>query len=92
MHAADDAPDGVVYDAADRLRHELKTPLTTIYARAHLLGRTVRRSSALSEEERATMLGGLAAIEDAVRTMSAEIDKIGRPSPDGHAVPPEGER
>jgi signal transduction histidine kinase len=76
MHAADDVPDGVVYDAADRLRHELKTPLTTIYARAHLLSRTIRRTSALSEEERATMLEGFAAIEDAVRTMVAVVDSI----------------
>jgi hypothetical protein len=33
MPAADDTPEGPVYDAADQLQHDLKTPLTTIYAR-----------------------------------------------------------
>ena len=77
MDAADDAPDGFVYTAADHLRHDLKSPLTTIYARAHLLGRTIRRAPALSDDERARMLEGVAAIEDAVRTMVAVVDSIG---------------
>ncbi len=34
MPAADDTPDGFVYDAADQLRHDLQTPLTTIHGRA----------------------------------------------------------
>ena len=58
MPAADDAPDGFVYDAADQLRHDLNSPLTTISARAQLLARDVRRSPSLAEEERAKMLAG----------------------------------
>ena len=30
MPAADASPDGIVYDPLDQLRHDLKTPLTTI--------------------------------------------------------------
>ena len=77
MSPVDDSPDGHVYDAADQLRHDLKTPLTTIYARAYLLGRAIRRASALSEEEQATMLAGITAIEVAVRTMVAAVDRLG---------------
>ena len=77
MPAADDASDGFVYDAADQLRHDLKTPLTTIYARAYLLGRAIRRAPSLADEERMTMLAGIATIETAVRTMSAVIDAMG---------------
>ena len=36
MLTADDAPNRFVYDAADRFRHDLKMPLTTIYARAYI--------------------------------------------------------
>jgi len=77
MRAADDAPDGFAYDAVDQLRHDLKTPLTTIYARAHLLGRAIRRASGLSEAEQAQMLEGVTAIEVAVQTMVAVVDGIG---------------
>jgi K+-sensing histidine kinase KdpD len=76
MPAEDDSPDGFVYDATDQLRHDLKTPLTTIYARAYLLGRAIRHASALSEEERATMLAGVAAVEGAVRAMVITIDAM----------------
>jgi signal transduction histidine kinase len=82
MPAADKAPDGFVYNAVDQLRHDLKTPLTTIYARAYLLGRAIRRSPSLSDEERGTMLERVAAIETAVRDMSALIDAISLPSRD----------
>jgi signal transduction histidine kinase len=74
MCAADDSPDGFVYDALDQLRHDLKTPLTTIYAHAYLLARRVRRSSSLSDGERGTMLEGVATIEEAVRAMVITID------------------
>ena len=74
MSAADDAPDGFAYDALDQLRHDLKTPLTLIAVRAHLLARRVRRSSSLSNGERGTMLEGVAAIEEAVRAMVITID------------------
>jgi signal transduction histidine kinase len=77
MHAADDSPDRFVYDAADQLRHDLLSPLTTISARAQFLERTIRRSPALADEERVTMLVGITAIEIAVQTMCAVIDGIG---------------
>ena len=92
MPAADKAPDGFAYDAFDQLRHDLKTPLTTIYARAYLLGRAIRRSPSLSDEERGTMLERVAAIETAVRTMTALVDAIGLPSGDGPGDSVEGRR
>jgi signal transduction histidine kinase len=72
-----DGPDEFVYDAADQLRHDLKTPLTAIYARAYLLARAIRRAPSLADEERMTMLAGITAIETAVRTMTACIDAMG---------------
>jgi signal transduction histidine kinase len=77
MPAADDAPDGLRYGPLDQLRHDLKTPLTAIYARAQLLARSIRRSPSVTDEERKTMLAGITAIETAVRTMSALIDAMG---------------
>ena len=74
MPAADASPDGIVYDPLDHLRHDLKTPLTTISGRANLLVRSVRRSSSLSDEERARMLDGVASIEAMVLVMVALID------------------
>ena len=78
MTAADDSPDGIVYEPADQLRHDLKTPLTTIAGRAYLLARSIRCSPSLSEEERATMLAGVVTIEAAVRAMIPVIDAMGR--------------
>ena len=77
MHAADDSPDRFVYDAADQLRHDLLSPLTTISARNQLLARDIRRASSLHEEERTQMLASLAAIETAVQTLCAVIDAMG---------------
>ena len=73
MCAADDSPDGVVYDAADQLRHDLLSPLTTISARTQLLARDIRRSPSLTENERVKMLASLTAIETAVQTLCAVI-------------------
>jgi signal transduction histidine kinase len=78
MHAADDSPNGFVYDAADQLRHDLKTPLTTIHARAQLLERAIRRSPTLADEERVQMLAEIAMIETAVHQMIPVIDAVGR--------------
>ena len=78
MNAADDSPNGFVYDAADQRRHDLKTPLTTIHARAQLLEYTIRRSPALADEERVPMLAGIAMIEAAVHHMNPVIDAVGR--------------
>ena len=85
MLPAPDTPHGFVDDAFDQLRHDLKSPLTTIYARAHLLGRAIRRSSSLTDEERAKMLDGVVAIESAVREMVTVVDGIKPPSSDGSA-------
>ncbi len=76
MPAADDAPDGFVYDAADQLRHDLLSPLTTISARAYLLARDIRRSPSLHEEERTRMLMGVSVIETAVQTLCAVVDAM----------------
>jgi signal transduction histidine kinase len=92
MHAADDSPDRVVYDAADQLRHDLLSPLTTISARAQFLERTIRRSPALADEERVKMLVGITAIETAVESLCAVIDAMNLPSRDGQAAPADGER
>ena len=85
MPAADDAPDGLPHDPHDQLRHDLKTPLTTIYARAHLLGRAIRCAPSLADEERARMLVGVTAIEAAVRTMVALVDSMGEAGDDGRS-------
>ncbi len=77
MHAADDSPDRFVYDAADQLRHDLLSPLTTLTARSQLLARAIRRSPTLTDEERVKMLVGITAIETAVQTLCAVIDAIG---------------
>ena len=74
MDAADDSPDEVDDDAVDQLRHDLKTPLTTISGRAYLLACSVRRSPSLSDEEGARMLASIVAIEEAVRAMLITID------------------
>ena len=77
MPAADDAPDGFVYNAVDQLRHDLRSPLTTISARAQLLERSIRRSPSLTDEERVKMVEGLMAITGAVRAMVTRIDAVG---------------
>ncbi len=83
MDDADDPPDGVADDAVGHLRHDLKTPLTTIYAHAYLLARRARRSSSLSDEERGRMLDGVAAIEEAVWEMVIMIDGMAGSGGDG---------
>ena len=87
MPAADASPDGIVYDPLDRLRHDLKTPLTTISGHAYLLARSVRRASSLSDEERTRMLDGVDTIEAMVPGMVALIDAMGREGVDGGADP-----
>ena len=63
-------------DPLDQLRHDLRSPLTTIRGRAYLLARAVRRAPSLTEEERTRMLAGVAAIEAAVAAMVIVIDGI----------------
>jgi hypothetical protein len=70
------------YGPGDQLRHDLKSALTTIHARAQLLGRAVRRAPSLADGERERMLAGVAEIEAAVREMVARIDVIARETGD----------
>jgi signal transduction histidine kinase len=88
MHAEDDIDAGRPLDPRDQLRHDLRSPLTTIRGRAYLLARAVRRAPSLTDEERTRMLAGVAAIEAAVVAMVAVIEGIDgdRPSPGSNAA------
>jgi signal transduction histidine kinase len=66
------------HDPHNQLRHDLKTPLTAISGHAQLLGRVIRRSPSLREDERVQMAESLAAIEAMVQTMVTIIDAMGR--------------
>ena len=83
MSATDDAPDGFVSGPFDQLRHDLKSPLTTIHGHAQLLARDIRRSPSLPEDERARMLAAVVAIEAAVRAMVPLIDSLGDAGTEG---------
>jgi signal transduction histidine kinase len=83
MHAADKSPDRFVDNAADQLRHDLKTPLAAIYGQAQLLTRAIRRAPTLSDKDRTRLLAGGTAIERAVREIVVAIDGIGSSSSDG---------
>jgi K+-sensing histidine kinase KdpD len=85
MSVADDTSDGINYAPLDQLRHDLKTPLTTIHGRAQLLDRALRRSPSLPEDERARMLAAVVAIEAAVRAMVALIDSMDDAGNDGRS-------
>ena len=76
MRAENESDAGRPLDPLDRLRHDLRSPLTTIRGRAYLLARAVRRAPSLSEDERTRMLAGVAAIETAVAAMVTVIDGI----------------
>jgi signal transduction histidine kinase len=76
MDAEDETHAEHSLDPLDRLRHDLRSPLTTIRGRAYLLARAVRRAPSLTEEERTRMLAGVAAIEAAVAEMVIVIDGI----------------
>ena len=83
MPCADDTDDVSLPDALDQLRHDLKTPLTTIHARSQLLGRAIRRSPSLTDDQQARMLESLATIDEAVQTMVRAIDAMGRDGANG---------
>jgi signal transduction histidine kinase len=84
MHAENETNAGRPLDPLDQLRHDLRSPLTTIRGRAYLLARAVRRAPSLTDDERTRMLTGVAAIETAVVAMVAVIEGIDgeRPAPD----------
>ena len=75
------AQDGYPLNALDQLRHDLKSPLTTIYGRTQLLERTIQRSPSLSEEERTKLLAGLAVIESSVQRFVSVIDGMNDDQP-----------
>jgi signal transduction histidine kinase len=75
-------------DATARLRHELKTPLTTILARSQLVARWTARSPTLAEEERARVLASLAAIDAAVAQVLAVIEGMDAGPADGSGRAP----
>jgi signal transduction histidine kinase len=81
MHAEDETHAGRPLDPLDQLRHDLRSPLTTIRGRAYLLARAVRRAPSLTDEERFGMLTGVEAIETAVAAMVAVIDGIAADRP-----------
>src|SRR5215212_5810408 len=72
MHADDETQAERPLDPLDRLRHDLKSPLTAIRGRAYLLARAVRRAPSLPEDERARLLTGVTA----VATMVVVIEDI----------------
>ena len=88
MHAEDETHAGRPLHSLDQLRHDLRSPLTTIRGRAYLLARAVRRAPSLTDEERTRMLTGVAAIEAAVAAMVVVIEGIDgdRPTPDSDAA------
>jgi hypothetical protein len=79
-----DASDGINSAPLDQLRHDLKTPLTTIHGRAQLLARGIRRAPNLSEEERTRKLDGVATIEAMVLGMKAGLDRLPPSAWSGH--------
>ena len=88
MHAEDETHAGRPLHPLDQLRHDLRSPLTTIRGRAYLLARAVRRAPSLTDEERTRMLAGVAAIEAAVAAMVIVIEGIDgdHPAPDSDAA------
>lgn len=80
-------PQNCYVESFQSFRHEVKTPLTTIYGRAQLLARAVSRSPSLTAEEQHTLLEGLATIQAAVQEAVLAIDGLqGRSS-----LPPSAE-
>jgi nitrogen-specific signal transduction histidine kinase len=57
---------GLQADSFEQLRHDLMNPLATIRGRAQLLSRAVDRSTGIDDAERARLLRGLTAIDQAV--------------------------
>ena len=83
MPTEDETDAAYPLDRLDRLRHDLRSPLTTIRGRAYLLARAVNRAPSLTDDERTRMLAGVTAIETAVTTMVAVIEGIDGDHPSG---------
>ncbi|MFN8664612.1 MAG: hypothetical protein U0075_22225 [Thermomicrobiales bacterium] len=67
--------DGLTADSFEQLRHDLMNPLATIRGRAQLLSRAVDRSTGIDDDERARLLRGLAAIDQAVFAAVEVLDR-----------------
>lgn len=72
---------GLPADSFEQLRHDLLNPLATIRGRAQLLSRAVGRSTSFDDDERARLLRGLAAIDQAV-IAAVEVLDHAEPSQD----------
>jgi hypothetical protein len=81
MPTADDGWPPTDLTPNDLLRHELKSPLTTILGRTQLAIRAVERTPSLAPNERVRLRLHLAVIEAAVRALVVVIDGIGRAAP-----------
>ena len=81
MSKSNDQHHGLPADGFALLRHDLMNPLATIRGRAQLLTRAVERSAGMDEDERARLLRGLAAIDQAVIAAVEVLDQA-EPYPD----------
>lgn len=74
MSKSENTQHGLPAEDFDQLRHDLLNPLATIRGRAQLLSRAVERSTDIGDDERARLLRGLAAIDQAVFTAVEVLD------------------
>jgi nitrogen-specific signal transduction histidine kinase len=75
MSQAENKHNGLPAESFEQLRHDLLNPLATIRGRAQLLSRTVERSTDIGDDERARLLRGLAAIDQAVFAAVEVLDQ-----------------
>lgn len=74
MSESENKQGGLPAESFEQLRHDLLNPLATIRGRAQLLSRAVERSSDIGDDERARLLRGLAAIDQAVFSAVEVLD------------------
>jgi nitrogen-specific signal transduction histidine kinase len=75
MSQSNNQQDWLPADSFEQLRHDLMNPLATIRGRAQLLTRAVDRSTGIDDGERARLLRGLAAIDQAVIAAVEVLDQ-----------------
>jgi hypothetical protein len=81
MPATNPDPDGWRLPAPDPLQHELRTALTIVLGRTHLLLRTLQHAPPLTEAECGRLVQGLVAIQTAARSMVPRIAILGDAAP-----------
>jgi len=74
MSKSENTQHGLPAEDFDQLRHDLLNPLATIRGPRQLLSRAVGRSTDIGDDERARLLRGLAAIDQAVITAVEVLD------------------